>query len=261
MLEIHNIFLRLFLIILSLAGIGIFLIPMLVGIINLGNVLGLIGSLLLMLFMICNGKISRILCVIRQTAVGKIILSCIGIFLFFGIILCAVLSVMMTAAIYKKPSAEPKAIIILGCKVRGNVPSLMLSRRLQTAFDAMQKYPEMICICSGGQGNDENISEAQCMFEWLTARGIDPSRILIEDQSTSTSENLRFSKEFLQDANSNDEYLIATDGFHQKRAQYLAKKEGIPNCYAAPAPTSWYLLPTYWIREWFGLVHAFVFGN
>ena len=95
----------------------------------------------------------------------------------------------------------------------------------------------------------------------LVRMGIAEERILMEDRSVSTSENLRFSKEILEKQGITGSLLIATDGYHEMRAQYLAKREQLPDCYAVREYTSWNLLPTYWVREWFGLAHAFVFGT
>ena len=137
----------------------------------------------------------------------------------------------------------------------------MLSRRIQAAYQALQQYPEMICVVSGGQGSNEDISEAQCMANELIRLGIASERIRIEDQSVSTSENLRFSKTILDEEGFSGEFLLATDSFHQLRAQILAGQESLPDCCAVTPYTSWYLVPTYWVREWFGLTHAFVFGT
>lgn len=167
----------------------------------------------------------------------------------------------MIHAANKKPPEPPKAIIVLGCKVRGTVPSLMLFRRIQAAYDALQEYPDAIAIVSGGKGENENISEAECMENELVRMGISKERIIQENQSTSTSENLRFSKPILEEKGIDKNVLIVTDGYHELRAQYLAKIEQLPECYGASAYTSFYLLPTYWVREWFGLAHAFVFKD
>ena len=261
MLEIHSNWLRICLLAVSILMILVFLAPVTVHIVNAGNLAGMAGGIVLLLFTLLNQPISRLLGRLWAAKAGKIAVSAVGIFLALGILLCVVLSVMMTAAICRTPDTPPQAMIVLGCKVRDGRPSLMLARRLQAAYDALETYPDMLCIVSGGKGTDEEISEAQCMYEWLTAKGIEQERILLEDKSASTSENFRFSKEKLDDQQISGQILIATDGYHQYRAQYLAKQEGFSECCAASAPTSWYLLPTYWIREWFGIVHAFVFGS
>lgn len=261
MLEIHSSMLRFFLIAVAVCIIAIFAMPLSVRIINFGNLIGMLAGFLLLGFAIWNRPISKLIRTIWNHHAGKIALSAVGIILLCGLTLCLVLSMMMTAAMKRKPQSEPQAIIVLGCKVRDGAPSRMLRKRLETAYTAMQQYPDMICVVSGGKGSDEVISEAQCMFEWLTEKGIPAERIIMEDCSTSTSENLAFSKKLLDRRTCSEEILLATDGYHQMRAQLLAKKEGFTNVSAVSADTQLGLLPTYWVREWFGIVHAAVFGN
>lgn len=244
-----------------MAGVFFFVLPTFVGIYNIGNLAGLFASVVLLFGTVLHRPLFRLLKYFWKYKAGKISLSVFGGLISLGILLCLVLSCMMLGAMHKKPQTAPDAMIVLGCKVRGNVPSLMLAHRLQAAERMLTEYPDMICVVSGGQGADEQMTEAKCMYEWLIAKGVDSDRILMEDKSASTSENLRFSKEILNTQNITDNIMLVTDGFHQLRAQYLAKKEGLDECYAASARTSWYLLPTYWVREWFGLVHAFVFGR
>ena len=258
MLEIHSGFLRAFLILLSLCIMGIFALPVMVRIVNLGNAMGFLAGFVLFVFALLNRPISRQLGKIWQAKAGKITLSAIGIFLAAGILLCLFLSVCMVMRANRKPQESPKAVIVLGCKVRNGVPSRMLRRRLESAKKALDETPDAICIVSGGQGTDESITEAQCMFHWLTENGVDAERIFMEDKSTSTFENLSFSKKILDEQGISDRILIATDGYHEMRAQMLAAHEGLTDTYAASAQTSWYLLPTYWVREWFGIVEAFV---
>ncbi len=74
--------------------------------------------------------------------------------------------------------------------MHGDTPSLSLVERMSAARDYMQTHPQTIAIVSGGQGSDENISEAEAMTAWLTDKGIDKSRIIAEDKATSTLENL-----------------------------------------------------------------------
>ena len=75
-------------------------------------------------------------------------------------------------------------VVVLGCKVNGRDPSLMLQRRLEAALPYIKDHPEVPCIVSGGQGNNEEISEAQAMKEWLIQYGVPESQIYLEDRST-----------------------------------------------------------------------------
>ena len=152
-----------------------------------------------------------------------------------------------------------RTVIVLGCQVKKSGPSLMLTKRLEKAYAYLTQNPDAICIVSGGKGDDEHISEAQAMYDWLIEKGIDKSRITKEDRSTSTMENLRFTKEILEQKGRNTEVILITDGFHQCRASLQAKSLGYDTRNLS-SDTPWFLLPSYWVREWFALSYEFVFG-
>ena len=150
-------------------------------------------------------------------------------------------------------------VIVLGCRVKGDVPSLMLSRRINAAYEYLEKNPGTVCIASGGQGGDELISEAECIKNVLVERGISPDRIIMEDKSTSTDENIRFSMEKMKENGLSGGAVIVTNDYHQLRAKMICQKYGLETS-AVSAETSLYLLPTYWVREWFGVVYQFFWG-
>ena len=88
--------------------------------------------------------------------------------------------------------------------------------------------PEAKAVVSGGQGAGEDISEAECMRRYLSAHGIAPERILIEDRSTSTKENLAFSKAVIEaDGGTTDRVVIVSSGYHLYRAQKTAEQLGM----------------------------------
>lgn len=123
-----------------------------------------------------------------------------------------------------EPNANGSAdyMIILGAKVKpGGVPSLSLKSRLEVAVQYLTNYPHVKVIVSGGQGPDEDRTEASVMKDYLEQKGIEASRIIIEDQSTSTYENLLFSKELLP--KETKKITIVSNDFHLKRAKYLAE--------------------------------------
>ena len=249
------------LLLLAAAGIVLFTVPFFAHIRNIGNLFGLACSVLLLAGVLFRRQLGGLISRISENRAGKGILRFFGVLILLGLLYCLVISCVMIHAAHKKPQHKPQAVIVLGCKVRGTVPSRMLSRRIGAAYEKLTADPSLTAVVSGGKGDNEDISEAQCMYNELTKRGISPDRIIMEDQSASTSENLRFSKKLLDENSMSGPLYIATDGYHELRAQVLAKKEGLPECAPASAYTSWYLLPTYWVREWFGLAHAFVFGN
>lgn len=149
-----------------------------------------------------------------------------------------------------KPQDNLDYIIVLGAGVRGTTPSRPLRLRIQTAYDYMINNTDTILIASGGQGSDEQISEAACIRNTLVEMGLDETRIMVEDESRDTIENIRNSYEFIPDKDS--EVGIVTNSFHIWRSVSIAKSEGYRNVSGVPAKT---LMPVgihYVVREFFG---------
>ena len=151
-----------------------------------------------------------------------------------------------------RPPKQPNTVIVLGCKVKGTTPSLMLRRRLEAAATYLSEHETAFCIVSGGQGPGESISEAQAMQTYLTAHGIAADRILLEDQSTDTAENIANSKAILEQQGLPLQVTLITDGFHQYRAHLLAEQNGL-EAWSVSGATRPILVPTYWVREWMAL--------
>lgn len=219
---------------------------------NEGNIFGIAFFIFLIFVTLFFDKVKKLFSKIT----GKIIILSASFFMISGVIYAGILSVFMADAISNKP-ADPKTMIVLGCQVDGTVPSKMLARRLDTAYDALIEYPDAVCIVSGGMGSGEGISEAECMYRYLVNKGVSPERIITEDRSTSTSENIRYSFELTDDR----DITIVTDGFHQYRASLIAKHEGAENVTSLSAKTELRFLPTYWVREWFGITYFYIFGK
>ncbi len=176
------------------------------------------------------------------------------------IIYAIILSVLMITKINDHPGKDSnRAVIVLGCQVKKSGPSLMLRNRLDAAYGYLTENPDVICIVSGGKGDDEHISEAQAMYDYLVEKGIDGSRIIKEDKSTSTMENLLFSADILKDNGMPLEAVLVTDSFHQMRAGLMAKNIAL-DVKSISSSTPLYLLPVYWVREWLALSYLFVFG-
>ena len=148
-------------------------------------------------------------------------------------------------------------LIVLGCQVRGTVPSRMLRQRIDAAADYLRTYPDAIAIVSGGMGPGEDITEAQCMYDCLIAAGIEPERILMEDRATSTSENLRFSLELME----SDSVAIVSNEFHLYRAGQMARQLGLSPA-LIPASTEYpILLASYTLREILAVWKFHLFGG
>jgi uncharacterized SAM-binding protein YcdF (DUF218 family) len=186
--------------------------------------------------------------------------AAVGVFL-----LCfAALSAMMAQlAWFNAPEASGRAtVIVLGAQINNDQPSLMLARRLNAALEYMRANPEAICIVTGGQGQNETQPEARVMARYLAERGIAGERILAEERSTNTRENMRFAAELLREAfpeRAGDPIAVATDSFHQMRASIYARAEfGVDGVRALPSYTPWGLMPSYWVREMFGITLAWL---
>lgn len=186
----------------------------------------------------------------------KIIVLCFAIVCigFFGIVEGLILS---------KVSSEPKQsadyLIVLGAQVRGERVTKSLAKRLDTAIEYMKDNPDTKVIVSGAQGTGEDISEAEAMRRYLMARGIDESFIIMEENSTSTKENLEYSYKLVGDKSAH--IAVVTNNFHVYRAVSLAEKLGIKNVEGLAAPSDKRLFINYMVREFFAVVKEKAVGN
>lgn len=95
---------------------------------------------------------------------------------------------------------------------------------------------------------------ALCMYNYLIEHGVDENRLIMEDRSTSTRENLKFSMDIINEQGLSVDVAIVTNEFHEYRAFKIAEKLGI-NPKAVPARTHWWLFPTCFVREWYGVIY------
>lgn len=163
-----------------------------------------------------------------------------------GLLICTAVSAAMINAARRQPPPDTD-IIVLGCRVNENGPSRMLRTRIEAAFEYLEKNPGASAVLSGGRGDDEPESEAECMYKELVKMGIEENRLIKEDKSTSTRENVAFSKKLLKNGGE-DGVAIVTDVFHEYRASLICADCGI-RAYAVGAHTAPGLVPVYWTRE------------
>ncbi len=236
-----------------------FIIPFTRGIVNIGNLSGTVFSGTLMFVFIFFRPFTDLTRKIWEYPAGKISISIVSSACIVCVLVAIITSIFMIRAMNDRPKNDRTTLVVLGCQVKNGKPSRMLKSRLDAAYDYLSENERVNVVVSGGQGDDELISEAQCMKDYLVERGISPERISMEDKSKNTEENIKFSLEIIKENDLCEEITIVTDGFHQFRAELIAKKLGVePN--NIPAPTRWYLFPTYWVREWFGNVHFLISG-
>lgn len=164
-----------------------------------------------------------------------------------GLVVLAVVGGRIVGGMVAKPERDLDYVIVLGAQVRGTKPSRALRKRLDRALAYAQENPRTMLILSGGQGPDEGISEAECMQQYLSEHGLAEDRMLLEDRSTSTRENLRFSEQYLD--KEKDRIGLLSNNFHIYRALGLARHEGYLHISGIPAPSDLGLQPHYVLRE------------
>ena len=175
----------------------------------------------------------------------------IYILLALGFLAAAITLVFIVRAAHPKTLSPCDHVVVLGAGVRGTVPSLSLRERINAAYDYLIANPQATAVLSGGQGPGEEITEAACMYRELTKMGIDPSRLLLDENSTSTAENLMFSMELLeaQTGAHPAKIAIVSSEYHIFRAKLFAKELGL-EAVGIPARTSWIALRlNYYLRE------------
>ncbi len=243
-------------IVIGLLGTAVFLSPAGAGIFNFGNWAGTGMSLVLLLCCLFEGKLITL--ARRFPAADKLLRLLQGAYILF-LILAAVISALMYGELNNLPEeGEERTMIVLGCGLEGRSPSQMLAHRLRRAESWLKEHPQMPVIVSGGQGADEEISEAACMHDWLVAHGIEEERIYMEDRSTATHENLIFSREIIEANSLPSKIVIVTNNFHSYRAALIAKKCGYTDVRSLPAKTTWWLFPTSVMREYFAVPREWI---
>lgn len=161
--------------------------------------------------------------------------------------------------------AEADYCIVLGARVRGDEVSASLKRRVDKAFEYAEEYPDCILVLSGGKGNGENISEARAMADYLAKRGVSEDRMLIEDQSTSTEENIRFSKAVIENREFYESrktdlpmrevrVAVLSSNYHLFRAREIASGQDLKGVIGIAASTDPILMVHQWVREGFAVL-------
>ena len=174
-----------------------------------------------------------------------------GLLALFVISFIAIESLILTGA-RSDPEAAVDCVLVLGAGLRGETPSIALAVRLDRAAAYLERYPDVPVVVSGGQGPGEAIAEAEAMYRYLTARGVDPERIIRESRSSNTSENVALSVPLMPEGTTR--VAVVSNEFHLYRARALLRRAGMqPLALSAPTPL-WYLKPVYYFREYFSVI-------
>ena len=164
----------------------------------------------------------------------------------------------------KQPDKDLEVLIVLGAQVRGIRVTNSLKHRLDRACAYLKEHPKTVAILSGGQGRGEDISEASAMNDYLLECGIEQARLLMEDKSTTTWENLKFSfglygADFLNSDLHEKKVGIVTNDFHVCRALMMAKKQGYKKVQGVPASSNPVLFLNYLVREFFACAQTLLY--
>ncbi len=182
-----------------------------------------------------------------------------GVIFGAGLLLVLYLGILVVSGMNSKGSKDLDYVVVLGAHVQGETPSKALRKRLEAALDYGKKNPDAILVLTGGQGSGEDITEAECMRRWLTKRGIPEERLVLEDSSTSTRENLLFAKA-LTGCHQKRTGILSND-FHIYRALQLARHLGYEQAEGIAASSDLILQPHSVVREIFALVKEKITGN
>ena len=164
---------------------------------------------------------------------------------------------MIKYAFFNEPpkySESSGTVVVLGCKIINKRPSLTLKGRLDAAYEYLDEHKDAVAIVSGGQGRDEETSEAYVMKNYLVDKGIEEHRIFMEEKAINTDENIKFSGDIIKENNLPQTMYIVTDTFHSYRGFLFAEKNG----YEAKNISSdiyWPLFGEYWVRDILGVLH------
>ncbi len=186
-------------------------------------------------------------------------LRAIRVIVLLWVVLFLFVEYFIVSSAVKKPEDGLDAIIVLGARVNEDGPSGSLRERIDAAADYLRRNPDAVAVASGGQGDDEPMSEAQCIYEQLVARGIAPERILLEDRSTSTKENLTWSLEALDGRAAR--IGLVTNDFHIFRAVCIGRACCGVELSPIPARSTWSGFVHYAMREFFALCLQYTKGE
>lgn len=155
-------------------------------------------------------------------------------------------------------SYTEKTVIVLGCGIRGERVSVGLAKRLNKAAEYHEKNPDAVIIVSGGQGPQEDIPEALAMKRYLVDKGIYEEKIIMEDKSTSTITNFKYSHEIMKDKGLPDDSVVfVTNAYHVYRGASYAKAEGLTVTHLG-TDIIWYTIPMNYLREMLAVVKMWV---
>ena len=194
---------------------------------------------------------------------AKLVIRTFTAVLILGLLVVGITEALIIHKSFGDPKESVEYVVVLGAKVNRDGPSVSLWDRICGAYLYLEENPEVIAILSGGQGTDEPITEAECMYRELVNLGIDPKRLWLEDEATSTWENLNFSLDLIEERTGQrpTELGILSSEYHLFRASLFAKACDV-EFVGIPARTSrWGQRVNHFMREIAGVWHYLILGG
>jgi len=183
--------------------------------------------------------------------------------LILGLLVVGITEALIIRASFGDPLEEVQYMVVLGAKVNRDGPSVSLLDRICSAYAYLDEHPQTIAVLSGGQGTDEPITEAECMYRELVMLGIDPRQLRMEVKATSTWENLKFSLDLIEAETGvrPDKIGVLSSEYHLLRASLFARACHV-DFVGIPARTSrWEQRINHFMREVAGIWHYLLLGG
>ena len=183
--------------------------------------------------------------------------------LILGLLVVGITEAIIIQKSFGNPKQSVDYMVVLGAKVNKDGPSVSLWDRICGAYTYLEEHPEVTAIVSGGQGTDEPITEAECMYRELVLLGIDPKRIWVEDEATSTWENLNFTLDLIEEKTGErpQKLGVLSSEYHLFRASLFARVCDV-EFVGIPARTSrWGQRINHFMREVAGVWHYLLLGG
>ena len=193
----------------------------------------------------------------------RIVRRIFSICLCIGLLVVGVTEAIIIKASFGDPEVSCEYIVVLGAKVRHDGPSVSLQNRIDAAYDYLTAHPDAVAVVSGGQGADEPMTEARCMYDNLTAMGIAPERIWMEDKATSTWENMHFTLSLIEEKTGvrPTSLGVISSEYHMYRASLFADACGVAFVGIPAHTTRLSQMINHFMREVAGVWHYILLGS
>ena len=201
--------------------------------------------------------------VLKYPVPVKAVRGVFTVILVIGLLICGITEILIIKASFGDPKEQVDYVVVLGAKVRKDGPSVSLQNRIDAAYRYLTEHPQAIAVVTGGKGIDEPMTEAQCMYDQLVAMGIDADRVWMEDQATSTWENLNFSLDLIEKKTGQrpEKIGLLSSEYHLFRAKLFAKECGVEAAGIPAHTTRLSQMINHFMREVAGVWHYIILGG